>query len=458
MKASVNVANAKWTQKHNDRSLYKDHDSHNEFERAEHGENIHWDCYNMGSSFTSEAQWYKKTFSDTLKAQNERAIKTGHSERVMTMLEYHKKHMPKEMIIQLGSLDEPPMKNGKYDEDWIKEATEQTKDLLERCGLSVISYDIHYNEGTAHGHIRFAGVADGKMNMREALRRGGVLTPMEMACNKLDISPDVESCEKHREELQKIVPEMYTENKRTGETKFKASANSRLNTLTNRIVRDSLEDLAVDRGYEIDTVRQHRRNKNIARFKRDKENEKMSDVYEKQVEEIKQNQTLSYRQINKALNDAWDNFKDGDMKFQDPISGKEITGAEFIARNKELISNGKYRQSKKDKQLKALQEFEDKLDSIDKEFARPAPTVERLAHVQSEFDKQEAERKRVAEEQKRKQEEERKRAEAEARRKAEEEARQKAEAERQERERRRKELAERQANQSRNKGRGGFSR
>lgn len=269
MKVSVNNCKAKSTEKHNDRSMY-DSKWKNEFEKDNHRKNKHVDCMKCGSSFEAEKQFYELTFREILDAQNERARKNYKPE--LTMEEWHRRHMPQEMIIQLGSLDEPPK-----DDNYMVTAANMVIDELEQAGLSIISADIHFDEATPHLHVRYLGIdSKGMVNLSGCLREHGVLTPLELTCKEMGIEYDPSDAASVQQ-LQAARPDLFTV-----AGKLKVKSNTALNTLTNDIIRAKAEKLAEDMGYQIDTVRSKRRHLNISDYKqtqdRQREEQRLSNL------------------------------------------------------------------------------------------------------------------------------------------------------------------------------------
>lgn len=172
VKASMNNETATSTERHNDRDMYEEKD-----ERYDVSKNFHWDCYGCGSSFEAEEQFYNEHFSSVLEAQNQKAIKQRHYERVSTMDEYHRKHMPQEMIFQVGNLQNQEA-GIEIDDSWCKEAIPKVIEKLESVGCKVISWDLHNDEATPHVHLRWSGIdTKGEPNVSGCLFEHGIEPP-----------------------------------------------------------------------------------------------------------------------------------------------------------------------------------------------------------------------------------------------------------------------------------------
>lgn len=196
IKVAYNQATAKSTEKHNDRSMYR-------AGYENRGQNIHWDCYGIGSSYKAEARFYQEMFGDTLEAQNEKAREMSKYDRLMTMDEWHEKHMPKESIISIGR-----MENRVAGEvDFLKEACEIQRKQIEECGGHVISWDLHQDEvGVAHLHTRYVFTVkdkngNNKVDMKNCLKQHGVERPDPTKRESKTNSPSVYFIESMREKL-----------------------------------------------------------------------------------------------------------------------------------------------------------------------------------------------------------------------------------------------------------------
>lgn len=172
VKASMNNETATSTERHNDREMYEKKES-----RYDVSKNIHWDCYGCESSFKAEEQFYNTNFSSVLEAQNDRYLKQRHPEKVMSMDEYHRKHMPQEMIFQIGNLDNQEA-GIDVDDSWCKEAIPKVVEKLESVGCKVISWDLHNDEATPHVHLRYCPIdSKGEVNISNCLYEHGVMPP-----------------------------------------------------------------------------------------------------------------------------------------------------------------------------------------------------------------------------------------------------------------------------------------
>lgn len=168
-KVSCNNETATDTERHNSREMYEEG-----YENRD--KNLHWDCYDNGSSFVAERKFYKDNFTKILEAQNERYLSQRHPERVMSMEQYHQKYMPQEMIFQIG--DKELADQGLIDDSWCREAVQKVVDKLESVGCKVISWDLHNDETTPHVHLRYCPIdKEGKVNISNCLYENGVMPP-----------------------------------------------------------------------------------------------------------------------------------------------------------------------------------------------------------------------------------------------------------------------------------------
>lgn len=294
IKVSVNNARAQSTTRHNDRSLYHGK-SPSKFERRQHGENLHWDCYGLDDSFEAERRFYEEHFGAQLDKQNHNAIKTYRYDRVMSLHDYHEKHKPYEMIVQLGNIDNYP------GEDWIKDAAPLVIKKLQDAGMSVISCDIHMDEGTPHLHARYIGDFDGVPNLVQSLKRAGVPTPLEKVCDSLGISRDTSPFNpQYKGAFMDALPDYYYRDQ-DGVEHFKASSNTRQNVLINELIRDPLEQLARDRGFDVDTVRVHRPHQTIQEYRRAQTAKHEKEAREKLEREQQQITYKYYSDLRKDL-------------------------------------------------------------------------------------------------------------------------------------------------------------
>lgn len=259
VKASMNNETAASTERHNDRDMYEEKD-----ERYDVSKNIHWDCYGCGSSFLAEEQFYNTNFSSVLEAQNDRYLKQRHPEKVMSMDEYHRKHMPQEMIFQIGNLQNQEQGIG-IDDSWCKEAIPKVVEKLESVGCKVISYDLHNDEATPHVHLRYCPIdSKGEVNMSNCLYEHGVMPP------------DVSKLE-------------YRKNGKPKFTRF----NNPKQTLINE-VRAKLEELGhewcAERGLILDDQnRTKRKHQTVNEYKREqlrKDVAKLEDTIEEKQDEV----------------------------------------------------------------------------------------------------------------------------------------------------------------------------
>lgn len=192
LKVSCHMATAKNTARHNDRSMYK-----NGYERR--GENDHYDIMGMGNSHLSEIAWYEENFTEILKEQNKRALDMRKPERVMSLEQYRLKHMPQELILQIGNHED--FETGRVDDSYCRGVIEKVRAEIESMGGIVLSWDLHNDEtedpevlddvsedeearaaretkGTPHLHVRFAMLdANKRVNVNGCLKEHGVERP-----------------------------------------------------------------------------------------------------------------------------------------------------------------------------------------------------------------------------------------------------------------------------------------
>lgn len=321
MKVSLNNSRAKDTTKHNDRTLYN-RKWKNEFSKDGHPRNGHWNwtqnkegVNRAANSTEAEVMFYEKHFRGVLDAQNERARRNY--KRELTMEEWRKKHMPQEMIIQLGSLDEQP-----ENDEYIREVWKMALKELRAAGLSPISMDRHMDEATPHVHIRYVGIdSRGTVNLSGCLRDNGIKTPLEKACEAAGIhyTPEVCNDKANVVRLQETRPELFSVG-RDGNIKLKVKSNTALNTLTNDIIRVKAEELAEKMGYDIDTVRSKKRHMEISEYKTERDRQRA----EKALDSLKEKrdtltaavnqQRLQYTELEELTHDLLDRKKNAKLR------------------------------------------------------------------------------------------------------------------------------------------------
>ena len=291
VKASMNNETAASTERHNDRDMYEKKDG-----RYDVSKNIHWDCYGCGSSFLAEEQFYNTNFSSVLEAQNDRYLKQRHPEKVMSMDEYHRKHMPQEMIFQIGNLQNQE-EGIEIDDSWCKEAILKVVEKLESVGCKVISYDLHNDEATPHVHLRYCPIdSKGEVNMSNCLYEHGVMPP------------DVSKLE-------------YRKNGKPKFTRF----NNPKQTLINE-VRAKLEELGhewcAERGLILDDQnRIKRKHQTVNEYKREqlrKDVAKLEDTIEEQQTKIALNESIADEYVELAYTASESSFKAN----EDAVSAK----------------------------------------------------------------------------------------------------------------------------------------
>ncbi|WP_165252846.1 hypothetical protein [Adlercreutzia sp. ZJ304] len=120
----------------------------------------------------------------------------------MTMVDYHKKHMPQEMILQIGTHED--FENGFVDDSFCLGVADLIKAEIERSGGVVLSWGLHNDEaedpenfvkdvtteerkissneavrvqGSPHLHIRFAMINKGKIDVKNTLLEHHIYAP-----------------------------------------------------------------------------------------------------------------------------------------------------------------------------------------------------------------------------------------------------------------------------------------
>ena len=186
----------------------------------------------------------------------------------MSMDEYHRKHMPQEMIFQIGNLDNQEA-GIDVDDSWCKEAIPKVVEKLESVGCKVISWDLHNDEATPHVHLRYCPIdSKGEVNISNCLYEHGVMPP--------DVSK--------------------LETRKNGKPKFTRYNNPK-QTLLNE-VRAELEELGHEwcnqRGLILDDQnRTKRKHQTVNEYKRDqlrKDVVELENTIEEQQIEVEQNQ------------------------------------------------------------------------------------------------------------------------------------------------------------------------
>ena len=375
MKTSLNIAMATSTEKHNDRSLYEK-ESPSEFMTEGHAPNEHWDCYGYGSSYRAEKVFYEREFGRELVRQNRMNEEQRHYENVMSMDEYHKKHMPREMIFQLGNKDEQPM-----NDEWVKQMCRETVAILQSYGVKVISYDVHNDEATPHAHMRFVGIdSHGKNNLTGCLEEHGMKRPLQIACEHAGVTTDREGNQLNyktmnplkdltAEDLQAVkkqAPELFY-TKKDGTDGFRTRSNTVLNTLTNDVLRDHMEERAVEMGYDIDTVRQNKRHLTVEAYKAqqdrvqaDEECKGLIQIAKEEQQKAQQRSERSYNAFKQQIQGIMQTAA-GRPEKADPLrdSEGEIINQAWFEREKQAIRDSSFKQSKKDRLERLYDEAED---------------------------------------------------------------------------------------------------
>lgn len=373
VKASMNNETAASTERHNDRDMYEKKDG-----RYDVSKNIHWDCYGCGSSFLAEEQFYNTNFSSVLEAQNDRYLKQRHPEKVMSMDEYHRKHMPQEMIFQIGNLQNQEQGIG-IDDSWCKEAIPKVVEKLESVGCKVISYDLHNDEATPHVHLRYCPIdSKGEVNMSNCLYEHGVMPP------------DVSKLE-------------YRKNGKPKFTRF----NNPKQTLINE-VRAKLEELGhewcAERGLILDDQnRIKRKHQTVNEYKREQLRKDVAKL-EDTIEEQKDKYAKAQEQIDSSIEfAAQQNEKAVRLKEENTLAKTELELAkqereETIQSQKKIVAGVaiglKEMKESKEAELKAIdtsiKEQTDELDKLNSEIENAKRTKANLIKKTREEAEEEA--------------------------------------------------------------------
>ncbi len=161
---------------HNDRSFDLDNAEHIDRDRC--ALNVYWDCY-QGFNIADEngnrperkfnfdeieRAFYENKFGDSIDAQNERHVKSRHTERIRQVVDILKdpKTCPEETIYQLGT------KDGHEDPALFTQVVaELIQEIESRYGsnIKILDWALHMDEGTPHIHERHVFFADDNYGM-----------------------------------------------------------------------------------------------------------------------------------------------------------------------------------------------------------------------------------------------------------------------------------------------------
>ena len=156
---------------HNDRSFDLDNAGHIDRDRCVL--NVYWDCF-QGFNIADENgnrperkfnfdeiehAFYLNKFGDSIDAQNERHVKSRHTERIRQVEDILKdpKTCPEETIYQLGT------KDGHEDPALFTQVVaELIQEIEKRYGsnIKILDWALHMDEGTPHIHERHVFFAD----------------------------------------------------------------------------------------------------------------------------------------------------------------------------------------------------------------------------------------------------------------------------------------------------------
>lgn len=125
----------------------------------------------------NEIDAYKRLFSDSLNAKNQRYIKNGHPERCKTILDLYngKNTCPEEVILQIGN-----MKDGIKSKDlklafklFAEKLAKIDKERGFKC-VQILDAAVHVDEATPHIHMRRVFIAKDKDGYLEIAQNKGL--------------------------------------------------------------------------------------------------------------------------------------------------------------------------------------------------------------------------------------------------------------------------------------------
>lgn len=166
--------------KHNDRTFDLSKAKHIDPEMTK--KNLGWTWDGSKTQEESEANFFRKYFSDGLKARNEMYLKSGQKQRVQTIddLRHSRKYCPEEKLLQIGKkADNVPLK------DFTAIADEFLKWYAKTFPyVKILNFYLHVDEPNAgdHIHMRESYIARDKYgnwmpNQKQALKAMGIERP-----------------------------------------------------------------------------------------------------------------------------------------------------------------------------------------------------------------------------------------------------------------------------------------
>lgn len=131
------------------------HNQRENFKKPKNADkNEYWDYQQWGTETFSESEktFYKYSFSDHVKAHNEKCKKRRQYARCTTIEEYRSKHPPEETLLYIGRKNVDPKK--------LKAVFDDFRDYLKRecnndtCGIELLNAALHMDETTPHIQFR----------------------------------------------------------------------------------------------------------------------------------------------------------------------------------------------------------------------------------------------------------------------------------------------------------------
>ncbi len=244
---------------HNDRDFDLSKAPHIDQERS-HLNKYH-NMYNNDnlSFYESELQFYKENFSGLIDKTNAMYRKYGHPERCLTpeKLLRSVRTRPEETIYQIGNFENHPTDPSDLEEIYNELERYSRKITRRRCLL--LNRALHMDEAVPHIHVRRVWVYkddDGilKIGQEKALEAAGIPLP----------HPD------------KPV-DRYNNRKITYD----------------RMMREKMEQLCEERGYELDMREESRKHLTISEYKRRKEYERRMEEEQREQEEERRKEERS---------------------------------------------------------------------------------------------------------------------------------------------------------------------
>lgn len=202
--------NGVYSPRHNDRNFDQKNASHIDPNKNCFTGHIYQDEQEDLTFEEVEMEYYKRTFTQSLTARNERYRKSGHKERMKSMDEYRKNKLscPEETILQVGNKDET------IDVDLFEEIIEEHLEWQEKTfpNAVILNVALHADEqGAPHVHMRRVWVADTKdgkvVNQTKALEQMGIERPDTTKKKTRYNNPKMTFTQQCREHLIKVCQE-----------------------------------------------------------------------------------------------------------------------------------------------------------------------------------------------------------------------------------------------------------